>query len=74
VIELGGVTRIDSGGLGTLVGLYLSARKVGGVIKLANTGRHPNEVLEITRLVTLFEVFDRAEDAIPSLTKSVKAS
>ena len=40
VLDLASVTHIDSGGLGTLVALYASARKVGGEIKLANFGSH----------------------------------
>jgi anti-sigma B factor antagonist len=59
VLDLTSVTRIDSGGLGTLVALYASARKVGGDIKLANPGNHAKEALQITRLVTVFEIFGR---------------
>ena len=66
VLDLGDVTRIDSGGLGTLVALYAAARKVGGDIKLANLGNHAREVLQITRLVTVFEIFGKTEDAIMS--------
>ncbi len=40
VLDLALVTRIDSGGLGTLVALYASARKIGADIKLANLGSH----------------------------------
>src|ERR1700731_979950 len=61
LLDLGDVTHIDSGGLGTLVALYASARKIGGDIKLAGVGRRANEVLQITKLVTVFEVFDKAE-------------
>jgi anti-sigma B factor antagonist len=74
VIDLGGVTRLDSGGLGTLVASYVSARNVGGAIKLANVGSRANEVLQITRLLTLFEAFDKAEDAVASFTKSTGVS
>jgi anti-sigma B factor antagonist len=66
VLDFGNVTYIDSGGLGTLVALYASARKIGGDIRLARLGRRANEVLQITKLVTLFEVFDKTEDAIAS--------
>jgi len=66
VLDLGEVTHIDSGGLGTLVALYVSARRFGGNIKLANLGSHANEVLQITKLATVFEVFDKTEDAIAS--------
>jgi anti-sigma B factor antagonist len=55
VLDLENITRINSGGLGTLVALYTSARKMGGDIKLANLGNHVKEVLQITRLVTVFE-------------------
>jgi steroid delta-isomerase-like uncharacterized protein len=70
VLHLGEVTHIDSGGLGTLVALYVSARRFGGNIKLANLRSHANEVLQITKLVTVFEVFDQAEDAIASFNKA----
>ena len=74
VLDLGDVTHIDSGGLGTLVSLYASARKVSGDVKLAHIGNHTRELLQITRLVTLFEVFDTVEDAIASFEKAVAAN
>lgn len=73
VLDLGNVTRIDSSGLGTLVALYVSARKVGSNIKLANLSNHILEALRITRLVTVFEIFDRAEDAVASFNKAAAA-
>ncbi len=63
VLDLGKVTQIDSTGLGVLVGLHASARSAGGGIKLANLNPHLRDVLGITRLLTIFEVFDNAEDA-----------
>jgi len=74
VLDLGEVTHIDSEGLGTLVGLYVSARKFGGNIKLANLGSHANEVLKITKLATVFEVFDKADDAIASYNSAAAAT
>jgi steroid delta-isomerase-like uncharacterized protein len=73
VLDLGEVTHIDSDGLGTLVGLYVSARRFGGNIKLANLGSRANEVLQITKLVTVFEVFDKADDAIASFGSAAAA-
>ncbi len=70
VLDLENVTRIDSGGLGTLVALYTSARKMGGDIKLANFGNHVKEVLQITRLVTVFEIFGRTVDAVASFNRA----
>jgi len=73
VLDLGDVY-IDSGGLGTLVALYASARKIGGDIRLARVGRRPNEVFQITKLVTLFELFDKTENAITSFKRAAAAT
>ena len=66
VLDLGGVTYIDSIGLGVLVGLLISAQKAGGDIKLANLKPRLVDVLGVTKLMTFFETFDRAEDAVRS--------
>ena len=63
VLDLGGVTHIDSTGLGTLAGLHTSARKAGGNIKLANVNPHLYDVLGVTSLLTIFELYNTAEDA-----------
>ncbi len=68
VLDLGGVTYIDSIGLGVLVGLLISAQKAGGDIKLANLKSRLIDVLGVTKLMTLFETFDRAEDAAESFS------
>lgn len=69
VLDLRDVVRIDSGGLGTLVSLYASARNAGGAVKLSGADRRVNELLQITRLLVLFEVFDKAEQAVASFDK-----
>jgi anti-sigma B factor antagonist len=66
VLDLGGVTYIDSIGLGVLVGLLISAHKAGGDIKLANLKPPLIDVLGVTKLMTVFETFERAEDAVRS--------
>lgn len=66
VFDLGNVSYIDSGGLGVLVGLYTSAQKAGGGIKLARLNPLLTDMLQITKVYTVFEVFDRAEDAAAS--------
>jgi anti-sigma B factor antagonist len=73
VLDLGNVSRIDSSGLGTLVALYVSARKVGSDIKLANLGNHIKEALRITRLATVFDIFDRTEEAVAAFNKAAAA-
>ncbi len=70
VLNLAGVSYIDSGGLGTLVALYSSARTAGGSIKLVNLTPRVDDVLQITKLVTVFEVYDSEEKAISSFRKS----
>src|SRR6476660_6019788 len=72
VLDLKEVSYIDSGGLGTLVALYASARKVGGEIKLSRLGPRANEVLQITKLMTIFDVYDNVDAAVASFTQSLK--
>ncbi len=69
VINLGEVNYIDSGGLGTLVGLFTSARSSGGCIKLANLTHRVGELLQVTKLLTVFEVFDGEDKAVRSFAK-----
>jgi anti-sigma B factor antagonist len=63
VLDMGNVAYIDSSGLGALVGLWTSAKKSGGEIKLANLSPAMNDMLQLTKLVTVFQIFDRVEDA-----------
>ena len=60
------VTRIDSTGLGMLVAKYLSARRRGGTIKLIHLTRRSDHVMYITRLDTIFEIFDNEAAALSS--------
>src|SRR5260370_37481764 len=72
VLDLGNVTRIESRGLGTLVALDASARKVGGNIKIANFRNHLKEALRITRIRPAFDIFDSKENAVASLKRSTE--
>jgi anti-sigma B factor antagonist len=64
VLNLSGVSYIDSGGLGTMVGVYSSARASGADIKLTGLGQRLRDVLAITKLATVFEVYDSEQQAI----------
>jgi len=64
VLNLSGVSYIDSGGLGTLVALYTSAQTNGGKIKLASLTPRVGDLLQVTKLVTIFEVYDNEEQAV----------
>ena len=69
VLNFAGVTYIDSGGLGTLVGVYSSARAAGADIKLTGLGQRLRDVLQITKLVTVFEVYDTEQEAIAAFRR-----
>lgn len=70
VLDLGEVEYIDSGGLGTLVGMYSSARVVGAEVKLANLTARIKDSLQITRLGTLFEFYEGQEQAVAAFGRS----
>src|SRR6202167_6428595 len=69
VLNLAGVNYIDSGGLGTLVGVYSSARAAGADIKLTGVGQRLRDVLQITKLVTVLAVYDTERDALASFDR-----
>jgi anti-sigma B factor antagonist len=70
VMNLREVNHIDSGGLGTLVSLYTTARNAGGAVKLASLSKRVGDLLQITKLLTIFEVFDDEEAAARSFNVS----
>jgi anti-sigma B factor antagonist len=66
VLNLADVTYIDSGGLGTLVALYTTARNAGGAVKLARLTQRVDDLLQVTKLLTVFEVYGSEEEAVQS--------
>jgi anti-sigma B factor antagonist len=64
ILELGGVKYVDSTGIGELVGLFTNAAEVGASIRLANVPKKVRDVLEVTRLITVFAVYDTLADAL----------
>ena len=69
ILNLREVNFIDSGGLGTLVSLYTTARNAGGAVKLARLSQRVGDLLQLTKLVTIFEVFDDEEEAARSFKR-----
>lgn len=69
VLNLREVSYIDSGGLGTLVALHTSAQKAGGTIKLASLTTRVGDLLQVTKLLTVFDVYDSEAEAIDSFRK-----
>jgi anti-sigma B factor antagonist len=69
VLNMNNVTLIDSSGLGALVAAYSTAKSGGASLRLCNLGAKFNELLHITRLLTIFEVSNTEADAIRSFSK-----
>lgn len=66
VLDLQNVDYIDSTGLGNLVISYTQVKKTGGALKLLNLNKRNVELLALTRLHTIFEVFAQETDAVNS--------
>ena len=67
VVDLNQVSQMDTIGLTTLVTAYIAVQKVQGSIALVNPHRRVRELLRITKLDTLFQMFDREDDAVERL-------
>jgi anti-sigma B factor antagonist len=66
ILNLQAVDQIDSLGLGTMVMCYTRLRKIGGVAKLSQLNRRNLELLLLTKIDTIFEVFDDETEAVNS--------
>jgi anti-sigma B factor antagonist len=75
VLDMSNVAYIDSAGLGILVAAHISAKNQGAALHLCNLGTKFHDVLQLTRLVTVFSVFDTEAEAIKSFeTSSIAAT
>jgi anti-anti-sigma factor len=63
IINFDGVERMDSGGLATLILLHMYASSCGGALRFCNLGRPVQELLEVTCVDTLFDVYATEEQA-----------
>jgi anti-sigma B factor antagonist len=66
VLDLRGVTYIDSCGLGSIVGKFVSVRRKGGDVKLLNLSPRSHRVIDISGLLRVFETFESEADAVTS--------
>jgi anti-sigma B factor antagonist len=73
VLNLSNVTLIDSSGLGTLVAAYSSAKTSGAALRLSNLGSRFNDLLQVTKLYTIFEVSDTEASAVSAMAKKASA-
>jgi len=64
LINMKDVTTIDSSGIGELVGCYTSVTNKGGKLKLLHLPPKINDVLTVTQLITVFDVYDLESEAL----------
>src|ERR1041384_4344696 len=69
LLNLGDVTYIDSSGIGELVSAFTAVRKEGGELKLLNLTKKVHDLLQITKLYTVFDIKDDETAAIKSFAK-----
>ncbi len=69
VLNLGEVTYIDSSGLGELVSLFTTVRNKQGDVKLLNLTAKAKDLLQMTKLLTVFDVYDDENKALAALKK-----
>jgi len=74
VVNLAGVEYIDSSGLGQLVSIWVSVKNRRGHLTLLNPTKRVQRLFEITRLNTIFEIFENELEAVHQASKSVEAS
>jgi len=74
VLNVANVNYIDSTGVGVLVACFNSARSHDAALKLANVWSRFREVLQMTRLLTVFDTYDSESAAIQSFAKSLRAA
>ena len=66
VLNFAEVTKIDSSGLGEIVSGYATVQMAGGDLKLVNLNSNVSEVMTMTKLLTLFDVFHDEVEAVAS--------
>lgn len=71
LLNLAGVTHIDSTGLGELISSYVTVSNKGGQIKLVHLTERLKDIMTITKLLTVFDVYDNESEAVASFTGHV---
>jgi len=66
ILNLGGVIYVDSSGIGELVSRYTTTKNAGGRLKLLNLPKKIKDLLMITKLLTVFEIYEEEEAAVNS--------
>src|SRR5215813_2895735 len=66
LLNLGDVSYIDSAGLGALISTYTTTKREGGHLKLVNLTKRIQDLLAITKLITVFDTYDAEAEALAS--------
>jgi anti-sigma B factor antagonist len=66
LLDLAAVTAIDSSGIGEMVACYTTVTKRDGQLKLLRMSPKINDILQVTQLITVFDVFDEEGEAVAS--------
>jgi anti-sigma B factor antagonist len=66
LLDLGEVSYIDSASLGELIGAWVACARAGATLKLLHLQRRVKGLMQVTRLLTVFECFDDRDEAIRS--------
>jgi len=66
LLDLGWVKHIDSGGLGELVSSHVTLYEKGGALKLMHLTERVHELMTITKLLTVFDIYDDEPEALAS--------
>ncbi len=74
VLNLSKVTYVDSSGLGMLVALNASTRATGGSLKISGLDGRVNDLIQLTRLASAFELYNSAEDAAATFNTTAGTS
>jgi anti-sigma B factor antagonist len=73
VLDLSNVNYVDSTGVGVLVSSFTTARNAGGDVKLAGLTRRVNELLQIVKLLTVFDTYENADLAVSEFHRAQPA-
>jgi len=71
LLNLGDVNYIDSSGLGELVSAFTSVRSQGGELKLLNLTKRVRNLLQITKLYTVFDITDDEATSVKSFSPAI---
>ena len=74
ILNMGEVTYMDSSGVGELTGAYVSAKNRGSVLKLVNLTKKIDDLMQVTKLATIFDLYSSEQEALDSIKQEALAA